>query len=43
LILILKHKSIRFEAKAQISYLASNAAKPKVKGIDGKSLEQWII
>jgi hypothetical protein len=34
---------IKSEVKAKIFYLASNVAKPKVKGIDGKSLELWII
>jgi len=30
-------------ANAEILYLASNVAKPKVKGIDGESLQLWII
>jgi len=34
---------MKFTANAQILYLASNVAKPKVKGIDGEFFQLWII
>jgi hypothetical protein len=32
-----------YKLTREISYLASNAAKPKVKEIDGESFQLWII
>jgi len=33
----------KLAANAEIPYLASNVAKPKVKGIDGEFFQLWIM
>jgi len=43
LVFFYKIMYIKFSANAQILYLASNVAKPKVKGIDGEFFQLWII
>jgi len=37
------HLWFDLKVNAEILYLASNVAKPKVKGIDGKFFQLWII